>query len=364
MQIVKVELGDHSYPIYIGENILEQIGKKCAGLFNLGKCAIITDDNVGSIYAERVADSLSKVGFLPFLITVPAGESSKSLKFVEMCYNRLAQERVERRSFIIALGGGVVGDLAGFVAATYMRGIGFVQVPTSLLAQVDSSVGGKVGINLKYGKNLAGAFYQPRLVICDLATLKTLPERELKAGLSEVIKYGVIYDENLFSYLEKNIQKLLKLDLKKLLPVIERCCQIKAEVVSADEKETGLRAILNYGHTIGHAIEAITGYKKFLHGEAVAIGQVAAAYIATEVMKFNQESADRIKTLIENAGLPTSIRLSGKDREKLIQAMKLDKKVSGGEIKFVLPEKIGKVQFGKSVPIEVIQKAIEKISTT
>lgn len=362
MRIVKVELGKHSYPIYIGENILEVIGKKCATIFNSGKCAIITDDNVGSIYGEQVVESLSKAGFMPFLITLPHGESSKSLKFVEMCYNRLAQERVERRSFVVALGGGVIGDLAGFVAATYMRGVGFVQVPTSLLAQVDSSVGGKVGINLKYGKNLAGAFYQPKLVICDLTTLKTLPERELKAGLSEVIKYGIIYDENLFTFLEKNIEKLLKLDLKKLLPVIVRCCQIKAEVVSIDEKESGLRAILNYGHTIGHAIEAITGYKKFLHGEAVALGQIAAAYIAIEVMKFSEASANRIKELIEKTGLPTTIRLSNQEREKLIKAMQLDKKVSGGEIKFVLPQKIGKVEYGKNVPLEIIQKAIEKIS--
>jgi 3-dehydroquinate synthase len=208
-------------------------------------------------------------GFSPALIVVPPGETAKSLKSVQSCYDQLAVHRLERRSFIVTLGGGVVGDLAGFVAATYLRGIEFVQVPTTLLAQVDSSVGGKVGVNLKAGKNLVGAFYQPRLVLCDLDTLQTLPEREFRAGLAEVIKYGIIYDARLFAQLECDFPKLLRRDQPTLAAVVARCCEIKAEVVGQDETEEGVRAILNFGHTIGHAIEAICGYGKFLHGEAI-----------------------------------------------------------------------------------------------
>lgn len=361
MRVVRVDLGERSYPIYIGKGLLDSLGKRCARVFKPRRCAVITDSNVGKLYGERAIESLTKAGFSPFLISLPAGESTKNLKFVEACYNRMAQERVERRSFVVALGGGVVGDLAGFVAATYMRGIGFVQVPTSLLAQVDSSVGGKVGVNLKFGKNLVGAFYQPKLVICDTDTLATLPERELKAGISEVIKYAIIYDAELFERLEKEIDKINS-DLSKLSSIIARCCEIKAEVVGADERESGLRAILNFGHTVGHALESITGYGKYLHGEAVAIGQVAEAFIGVSVCGFKSQDAERIKALIERSGLPVSAPLKNQDRKRLIEAMKLDKKVSAGEIRFVLPVKIGKVKYGQKVPIEIVEKALEKIS--
>jgi 3-dehydroquinate synthase len=269
---------------------------------------------------------------------------------------------LERKSFIVALGGGVIGDLAGFVAASYLRGIPFVQVPTTLLAQVDSSVGGKTGVNLKAGKNLVGAFYQPRLVLCDLDTFKTLPDREFKAGLAEVIKYGIIYDADLFARLERDMKKILRRDSKILSDVVARCCEIKADVVSQDETETGLRAILNFGHTIGHAIEAISGYGKYLHGEAISIGQVAAAGLSSQLTGLTENDVERIRTLFVTTGLPTAIRLNPSQREKLFGAMRLDKKVSGGEIKFVLAEKIGAVKWGQKVPQQHIEAVLDSLT--
>jgi 3-dehydroquinate synthase len=289
---------------------------------------------------------------------VPAGEKSKRISTVENCYDQLAAHRLERKSFVVALGGGVVGDLAGFVAATYLRGIDFVQVPTTLLAQVDSSVGGKTGVNLKAGKNLVGAFYQPRLVLCDLDTLKTLPEREFRAGQAEVIKYGIIYDAKLFAQLERDLPKILKRDAKTLSGIIARCCEIKAEVVSQDETESSLRAILNFGHTIGHAIENISGYGKFLHGEAISIGQVAASKLSQRILGLPEREVERIENLFTRAGLPTQIKLNSVQRKKLFTAMKLDKKVSGGEIKFVLAEKIGKVVWGQKVSSVLIEEVL------
>ena len=358
MRSVNVSLGSRSYPIQIGTGLLARLGKECARLNAGTRCAIITDTNVDRRYAKLAFNSLVKAGFEPTLVIVPAGETAKSLRTVQSCYDQLAAQRLERKSFIVALGGGVVGDLAGFVAATYLRGIGFVQVPTTLLAQVDSSVGGKVGVNLKSGKNLVGAFYQPRLVLCDLDTLKTLPERELRAGLAEVIKYGIIYDSQLFARLERDLPKLLKRNPAALEAVIARCCEIKADVVSQDETESGLRAILNFGHTIGHAIENSSGYGKYLHGEAISIGQVAAAKLSA-LTGLAGEDAERIRVLFENAGLPTKIQLNPAKREKLFAAMRLDKKVSGGEIKFVLAKRLGKVVWGQKVPQSLIEQVMQ-----
>jgi 3-dehydroquinate synthase len=355
MRTVKVPLGNRSYDIRIGGGLLARLGAECAKLSLGRRCAIISDTNVAPRYAKAAERSLRAAGFEPFLITVPAGETAKSLKSVEACYNQLAEHRLERASFIVALGGGVVGDLAGFVAATYLRGIAFVQVPTTLLAQVDSSVGGKVGVNLKAGKNLVGAFHQPRLVLCDLDALKTLPEREFRAGLAEVIKYGIIYDAGLFRQLEREMPRLLKKDTRILASVIARCCEIKAEVVGQDETESGLRAILNFGHTIGHALENISGYGKYLHGEAISIGQVAAARLSREMLELPQEDVARIHNLFQRAGLPTHVRFTGPQLKRLFAAMMLDKKVSGGEIKFVLAKKIGKVEFGQKVPLPLIE---------
>ena len=358
MRIVQVSLGHRSYAIKVGSGLLPRLGAECAQLKLGQRCAVVTDSNVGRHFARAALKSLSASGFEPVLITVPAGEKSKRLAVVEKCYDQLAAHRLERKSFIVALGGGVVGDLAGFVAATYLRGIPFVQVPTTLLAQVDSSVGGKTGVNLHAGKNLVGAFYQPRLVLCDLDTLKTLPKREFVSGLAEVIKYGIIYDAILFAQLERNLPKLLQRDAATLAAVIARCCEIKADVVGQDETESGLRAILNFGHTIGHAIENSSGYGKFLHGEAISIGQVAAARLSQTLLGFSSGEVGRIEKLFANAGLPVKIKLNSTKREKLFTAVKLDKKVSDGEIKFVLAKKLGKVVWGQKVPISLIEEAL------
>ena len=358
MRIVPVSLGSRSYQIKVSGGLLPRLGAECAALKLGQRCAVITDSNVGKKFASAALKSLSASGFQPVLITVPAGEKSKSVATVEKCYDQLAKHRLERKSFIVALGGGVVGDLAGFVAATYLRGIPFVQVPTTLLAQVDSSVGGKTGVNLKSGKNLVGAFYQPRLVLCDLDALKTLPRREYVSGLGEVVKYGIIYDAVLFSQLERNLPKLLQRDAKTLRDVVARCCEIMAEVVGQDETESGLRAILNFGHTIGHAIENSSGYGKFLHGEAIAIGQVAAAKLSQKVLGLSSGEAARIENLFGQSGLPVKLKLTAAQRKKLFAAMLLDKKVSGGEVKFVLAEKIGRVKFGCRVASELIGAVI------
>ena len=359
MRTVNVPLGNRSYEIKIGGGLLAALGGQCARLKLGPRCAIITDTNVGKRFAKPAFNSLARAGFSPALIVVPSGETAKSLKSVQTCYDQLAVHRLERQSFIVALGGGVVGDLAGFVAATYLRGIAFVQAPTTLLAQVDSSVGGKVGVNLKAGKNLVGAFYQPRLVLCDLDTLQTLPEREFRAGLAEVIKYGIIYDAKLFAQLERDFPGLLRRDHQTLAAVVARCCEIKAEVVGQDETEGHLRAILNFGHTIGHALEAICGYGKFLHGEAISIGQVAAVKISRRVPGLSKRDAERIINLFKRAGLPVQIRLNSVQRRKLFVAMRLDKKVRGGEARFVLAKKIGKVLWGRRVPEVYIREALD-----
>jgi 3-dehydroquinate synthase len=358
VRIVKVPLGNRSYDIKIGSGLIGKLGSECARLKLGQRCAIITDTNVGRQYAKPAYNALVQAGFEPSLVIVPAGETAKSLKSVHSCYERLASHRLERKSFIVALGGGVVGDLAGFVAATYLRGIPFVQVPTTLLAHVDSSVGGKTGVNLKAGKNLVGAFHQPRLVLCDLEALATLPAREFRAGLAEIIKYGIIYDAALFTRLERDLPKLLRRESKTLGEVIARCCEIKADVVGQDETENGLRAILNFGHTIGHGLEAISRYGKYLHGEAISIGQVAAAKLSVALTGLPAPDATRITDLLQRAGLPTEVKLSTRQRPKLLAAMKLDKKVSNGEIKFVLARRIGQVVWGERVPMSEIEKVL------
>jgi 3-dehydroquinate synthase len=358
VRTVRVSLGNRSYDIKISPGLLGKLGAECARLKLGQRCAIITDTNVGRQYAKPAYNALIRAGFEPSLVIVPAGETAKSLKSVQSCYDRLASHRLERKSFIVALGGGVVGDLAGFVAATYLRGIPFVQVPTTLLAQVDSSVGGKTGVNLKAGKNLVGAFYQPRLVLCDLDTLATLPTREFRAGLAEVIKYGIIYDATLFARLERDLPKLLRRETQPLGEIIARCCEIKAEVVGQDETESGLRAILNFGHTIGHGLEAISSYGKYLHGEAISIGQVACAKLSQTLTGLRARDVTRITDLFKRAGLPTQVKLNASQRPRLFAAMKLDKKVSNGEIKFVLARHIGKVVWGQCVPTTAIEKVL------
>ncbi len=358
MRTVNVPLGDRSYAIQIGSGSLGTLGQECAALKLEKRCAVISDSNVSPHYLPLVCQALARAGFEAVPVKVPAGETAKSLKTVQACYDQLAQHRLERKSFIVALGGGVVGDLAGFVAATYLRGIGFIQIPTTLLAQVDSSVGGKVGVNLKAGKNLVGSFYQPRLVLCDLDTLKTLPEREYRSGLAEVIKYGIIYDAELFAELERVLPQLLERNTETLAHVVARCCEIKAEVVRQDETESSLRAILNFGHSVGHALEAISHYGKYLHGEAISIGQVAATRLSCKLTGLAEHDAQRIKHLFQQAGLPTELKFSKTQRAKLLAAMQLDKKVAGGEIKFVLARKIGQVEFGHKVPAELLEAVL------
>lgn len=363
MRKIRVPLGSRSYDILVGEKLLSSLGERCRKL-GLGKrCVVVTDDIVGAKYGKKALQYLKKSGFEASLYSVPAGESSKNLKQVHAGYDHFASLRLERGSFVVALGGGVVGDLAGFLAASYLRGIDFVQVPTTLLAQVDSSVGGKVGVNLKAGKNLVGAFYQPRLVLCDLDVLKTLPSREFRAGMAEVIKYGIIFDARLFSLIEKSVDSLLNLDSTLLARVVARSCQIKADVVAEDEKEGGLRAILNYGHTIGHGLEAITRYGTYLHGEAISIGQIAAAHLSAHYLGLEAKSVRRIEALFGAMGLPTQLKLSASQEARLFDAMRLDKKVSNGEVKFVLAEKMGRVRIGQSVDDAAIREALALLAS-
>ncbi|MBM3845564.1 MAG: 3-dehydroquinate synthase [Verrucomicrobia bacterium] len=363
MQLVPVALGKRSYSIHIGSGLLKTLGEQ-ASLLDLGRrCAVITDSRVGPLFASGVLKSLTKAGFCPSLIQVKAGEATKSLGSVEKCCNAMAKHRMERKSFVVALGGGVVGDLAGFAAACHLRGLQFIQIPTTLLAQVDSSVGGKTGVNLKAGKNLVGAFHQPRLVLCDIDTLKTLPDREFRAGLAEIIKYGVIQDRALFELLESQMQRILRRDKSLLTQIIARSCEIKADVVSQDETESGLRATLNFGHTIGHAIEAISGYGKYLHGEAISIGQVLAARLSEQCLGLPASDSMRIRQLFERTELPTSIRLNALQLKRLLEAMQLDKKVVGGQVKFVLARGIGRVEWGCAVPLDTVAQLMKSQGT-
>ena len=344
MQTLNVNLGERSYPIYIGTEILPRVGELLAQAGLRGKVAMVSNPTVAKFYLEPVRQALSRAGFESVPILVADGEQHKNLTSLQTIYDRLIAARFERKSCVLALGGGVIGDLAGFAAATYLRGVPYVQVPTTLLSQVDSSVGGKTGVNHADGKNLIGAFYQPKLVLIDVAMLKTLPRRELVAGLAEVIKYGVIEDAALFAQLEKQIDKLIRLDTDRLIQTIATSCAIKARVVEADEREEDYRAVLNFGHTIGHALEAVTGYTELLHGEAVGVGMVKAAALSLQQGFIDRNIFERILRLISEAGLPTEIP-DEVSVASLIQAMEVDKKAAGGKIKFVMCDGLGKTRF-------------------
>jgi 3-dehydroquinate synthase len=355
MEKVKVELGQRSYDIVIESGILDGIGEALKGFKFSPNIAVISNPTVYELYGEKVTDSLKASGFNPIVVTIPDGEEYKSLLWVEYIYGELLKHRLDRKSVIVALGGGVIGDIAGFAASTYMRGIAFVQVPTTLLAQVDSSVGGKTGVNHALGKNMIGTFWQPSLVWIDVDTLKTLPRKEFLAGLSEVIKYGVIWDEEFFSFLEKNKQEILNLNKEALTHIIRRSCEIKAEVVSKDEREAGLRSILNYGHTIGHAVETVTGYTDYLHGEAVAIGMHLEAKLSEALGIMDEAQVLRIKAIIEDYGLPYALP-ADIDKDGMLRAMELDKKALAGTLRFTLPEKIGSVRLHQTVDKESVKK--------
>jgi len=352
---VPVNLGERSYEIHVGAGVLDQLGGLCAGAGLKGKCLVVTDENVGGHYGETVIRSLETAGFSAALVTLPAGEATKCGDQVFSLYSKCIEAGLDRHSFIVALGGGVVGDLSGFVAATYLRGIPFVQVPTSLLAMVDSSVGGKTGINLPEGKNLVGAFYQPQLVLADLQTLETLADREYRAGLAEVIKYGIIYDAPFFQTLEENLGELSNVgNVELLAQVVGRCCEIKAEVVAQDEREGGLRAILNFGHTVGHAVEKVAGYGEVVHGEGVSIGSAFAARASVELSGLSKEECDRIEHLFQALELP--VNAPKYNWPDLRAALSVDKKTVGGMPKFVLVPTLGKSTISNEIPEETMER--------
>jgi 3-dehydroquinate synthase len=357
LEKLRVELAERSYEIAIGSGTLGGLGENLRGLQLSPRLAIISNPTVHGLYGGPVESSLRASGFQPATIIVPDGERYKSLLWVEYIYGEMLRQRLDRKSAVVALGGGVVGDMAGFVASTYMRGIAYVQVPTTLLAQVDSSVGGKTGVNHPLGKNMIGTFWQPALVWIDADTLKSLPRREFLAGLSEVIKYGVIWDRDFFDYLEKHREDIMKLRGEALIGIIKRSCEIKAEVVSRDEREAGLRAILNYGHTIGHAVETATGYTRYLHGEALAMGMHTEAELARTLGITDREEVALIKALIDSYGLPSGLP-GDVDKEALVGAMELDKKALAGTLRFTLPEKVGKVKVNEPVDREKLRAVL------
>jgi len=342
LEPIRVELRDRPYDIEVGAGNLGRIGECLAPLLRGKRIVILTDPVVDGLYGAKVRRSLRGAGFSPSQVVVPSGEEHKNLAELERVQEELAAAHVERSSTLVALGGGVIGDLTGFAAATFLRGIGVVQVPTTLLAQVDSSIGGKTGVNLRAGKNLVGAFHQPRFVLADVDTLSSLPPRELRAGLAEVVKYGVILSPDLFVFLEGHVGEILALEREVVAEVVHRCAAAKARVVTEDEREAGLRAILNFGHTLWHAIEAVAGYGRLLHGEAVAIGMVFAARVSADRRAFGQ--VERLAGLLERLGLPITIP-EGLDRGALARVVEADKKRRAERVKFVCVEEIGRTCF-------------------
>jgi len=358
LRTVHVALQERSYDILIQPNILVRAGPLIASLVKGRRCLVVTDRTVGPKYGPRLAGSLQRAGFDGSLAELPPGEGAKSLKVAEFLYDRCLDAALARDSGLVALGGGVIGDLTGFVAATFYRGIAFVQAPTTLLAMVDAAIGGKTGVDHRKAKNAIGAFHQPRLVLVDPLTLASLPERELRAGLAEVIKYGVLDDAELFAFLEQNVPQLLAKDSAALSHVIERCAAIKARIVSQDEREQGggPRALLNFGHTFAHAVEAATRFEGYLHGEAVAIGMCLAASLSVELGLLGAPERDKVVALVGQAGLPTKLKHSDPDTETLYAVSFRDKKVAGGSLRFIVAESIGKTKIVTDVPEAMVKK--------
>ncbi|MDA8234987.1 MAG: 3-dehydroquinate synthase [Clostridia bacterium] len=362
MQTVQVNLGENSYPILLGEHILSQLGVNLKRLVEEGiiggKVLLVTNPTVNKLFGQPVIQGLQESGFTVTTVEIPDGEEYKTQETAALVYDVAFDAQLDRRSVVVAMGGGVVGDLAGFVAATYMRGVNLVQVPTTLLAQVDSSVGGKVAVNHPKGKNIIGAFYQPKLVFIDIATLQSLPQREIQTGLAEVIKYGVIWDQEFFQYLVDNTEAIKSLSTQQLLHLVQTSCAIKARVVEMDEKEANLRAILNFGHTFGHALEALTNYKVYRHGEAVAIGMVSASRVAVAMGLMKPSARDAIEGLLKTFGLPTSFR--DLQVEDIMEKMLYDKKAQAGRVNFIIPEAIGQVRITSEVPPEIIRQVLKE----
>ncbi len=350
---IRVDLEADSYDIVIGPACLDRLGPLMRTFDLTGRTLVVTHPGIAKRYGARTTDSLRSAGFEPAVIEVPDGEEQKSLQWIEQLYDAMLSHRMDRRSPVVALGGGVVGDLAGFAAASFLRGIPFIQVPTSLLAQVDASVGGKVAVNHRLGKNLIGAFHQPLLVLVSLDSLDSLPDRDLRAGMAEVIKYGVIADPGLFAYIEEHLDGVLARKREPLAHLVARSCEIKADVVAGDEREHGRRAILNFGHTMGHAIETQTG---LIHGEAVAIGMVYAARVAERMGMLDGGSVQRLADLVRRTGLPQ--RCDGLPVAATLETMKRDKKSVAGRLRFILPNRIGEVEIRDDVPDEYIRSVL------
>lgn len=359
MQTLTVGLADRSYPIHIGSGLLGRADLLLPHLPRK-KTMVVTNATVAPLYLETLRSMLHSHGVDVISTILPDGEKYKNIETLTLIYDALLSNRCERSTPLIALGGGVVGDMTGYAAATYLRGVPFIQIPTTLLAQVDSSVGGKTGINHPLGKNMIGAFYQPQVVLADIATLNTLPDQELRAGIAEVIKYGLIRDPSFFEWLEMNMERLLARDAEVLQYAIARSCQNKAEVVAADERESGERALLNLGHTFGHAIETGMGYGAWLHGEAVAAGTIMALDLSYRLGWISEQDVTRVRHLFEKAGLPVIAPALGV--EKYQQLMGLDKKVMGGKIRFVLLKAIGRAVVSGDVPADLLQQTLAACS--
>ncbi|MDE0309785.1 MAG: 3-dehydroquinate synthase [Acidiferrobacterales bacterium] len=357
MNIINVDLPDRSYPIYIGTELLGNT-RLYEPHIHGSKVLVVTNSTIEPLYAPTVVDAIRPLGQVDTFV-LPDGEIHKNLNTINRIFDHMIETMCDRTTTVIALGGGVVGDITGFAAACYQRGVPFIQIPTTLLAQVDSSVGGKTGVNHERGKNMIGAFYQPQCVLADTNALQTLPDREFKAGLAEVLKYGAIRDAAFFTWLEAEIESLLNRNPESLAHAIERSCQIKSEVVLEDERESGIRAILNFGHTFGHAIETWLGYESWLHGEAVAAGMVLASDFSAELEWLNQSDSTRIKQLIADAGLPTRPP-DGMCTEDFLELMKLDKKVRDGKVRLILLRTIGDAMICDDYPQAVLGKVLDE----
>ncbi|OLP17213.1 3-dehydroquinate synthase [Leptolyngbya sp. 'hensonii'] len=359
--IISVDLLQNPYEIVIASGGLEELGTRMADLKLGEKVLLASNPVIFRHYGERAIGALQQAGFAVNSCILPAGERYKTLNSIQKIYDAALENRLERSSTLVALGGGIIGDMTGFAAATWLRGINFVQVPTSLLAMVDAAIGGKTGVNHPQGKNLIGAFHQPRLVLIDPQVLQTLPAREFRAGMAEVIKYGVIWDGGLFKQLEQTprLDQARYLSPELLQEILTRSCQAKAHIVSKDEKENDLRAILNYGHTIGHAIESLTGYRTLNHGEAVAIGMVAVGDLAVEMGLWDRDAANRQLALIHKAGLPTQIP-PDLDPDAILAALQTDKKVKAGQVRFVLPTQIGAAIVADQVGSDQVRQVISR----
>lgn len=357
---IPVELPTSRYSIEIANQGLQRLGDRCRQLRLGKKIVVVSNPAIFKRYGTTVVESLANEGFEVATCILPPGERYKTLNSIQKIYDVALQQRLERSSTLLALGGGVIGDMTGFAAASWLRGINFVQVPTSLLAMVDASVGGKTGVNHPQGKNLIGAFYQPRLVMIDPDVLKTLPGREWRAGMAEVIKYGIIWDETLLQMLEQapRLDRFSAITPELLMEILRRSVQAKVDVVSQDEKESGIRAILNYGHTIGHAIESLTGYRLINHGEGVAIGMVAAGQLAVQAQLWSAAEAVRQDAVIKTTGLPTTLP-AGLDLSKIVAGLTLDKKVQAGRVRFILPEKIGHVIITDQITNEMVTAVLQ-----